>query len=280
MTPKPDHKGLWTEFKTLQKQIERKKQAGGQPTAAQTKRFEELRNRLLLAYTHLVDYNAERVYQRLPREIELDDLRSSGLFGLMEAIIAFDPARGVKFETYCSARIRGAIIDELRSLDWVPRLVRSRTAKMEGAVRKLEAELGRPPTATEIAARLKLPPGEYEKLVRDAHARSVVSLSRKCYETDSHKDVREIDMLQDKRCADPLRDVLRKDLRQVVTRGLSRAEQLIVLLYYFEELTMKEIGSTLLLSESRVSQMHTSIMARLRAQMSERRRELAEVAAS
>jgi RNA polymerase sigma factor for flagellar operon FliA len=241
-------------------------------------RTEELRNVLMEHYLHLVRYNAERIHAKLPDEVELDDLMSAGIFGLMDAIAAFDMDRGVKFETYCAPRIRGAILDELRSMDWVPRLVRSRAHKLDGVTRQLEVELGRTPTNEEIARRMKIPMSEFEKLAKDASAVGVVSLSRKWFETDSNKDVREIDVLEDKRGADPVREIQRKDLKELITKGLSRAERLIIILYYFEEMTMKEIGATLDLSESRVSQMHSSILARLKAQMADRRKELAQAA--
>ena len=240
---------------------------------------EPLRNILMENYLHLVRYNAERIHVKLPDEVELDDLMSAGIFGLMDAINAFDLDRGVKFETYCAPRIRGAILDELRSMDWVPRLVRSRAHKLDGATKQLEVELGRSPTQEEVAKRLKVPMAEFEKIAKDASAVGLVSLSRKWFETDSNKDVREIDVLEDKKGADPVREIQRKDLKELLTKGLSRAERLIIILYYFEEMTMKEIGATLDLSESRVSQMHSSILARLKAQMATRRKELQQATA-
>jgi RNA polymerase sigma factor for flagellar operon FliA len=240
---------------------------------------EPLRNILMENYLHLVRYNAERIHVKLPDEVELDDLMSAGIFGLMDAINAFDMERGVKFETYCAPRIRGAILDELRSMDWVPRLVRSRSHKMDGATKQLEVELGRTPTNEELATRLKVPMSEFEKMAKDSSAVGLVSLSRKWFETDSNKDVREIDILEDKRGADPVREIQRKDLKDLITKGLSRAERLIIILYYFEEMTMKEIGSTLDLSESRVSQMHSSILARLKAQMADRKKEFQQATA-
>jgi RNA polymerase sigma factor FliA len=240
---------------------------------------EPLRNILMENYLHLVRYNAERIHVKLPDEVELDDLMSAGIFGLMDAINAFDLDRGVKFETYCAPRIRGAILDELRSMDWVPRLVRSRAHKLDGATKQLEVELGRSPTNEEVAKRLKVSMNEFEKVAKDASAVGLVSLSRKWFETDSNKDVREIDILEDKRGADPVREIQRKDLKELITKGLSRAERLIIILYYFEEMTMKEIGATLDLSESRVSQMHSSILARLKAQMADRKKEFQQAAA-
>jgi RNA polymerase sigma factor for flagellar operon FliA len=228
---------------------------------------DELRNLLMERYLPVVKYNAERIYAKLPDEVELDDLISAGIFGLMDAIEAFDLARGVKFETYCAPRIRGAILDELRSMDWVPRLIRSRARQLEETSKSLEAELGRNVSDEEIASRLRIGKEEFIKLKRDATAVGLVSLSRKWFETDSQKDVCEIDVLQDKSAENPVEEIQKRDLKETLTRGLTRAEKLILVLYYYEEMTMKEIGATLDLSESRVSQMHSSILARLKAQM-------------
>jgi RNA polymerase sigma factor for flagellar operon FliA len=231
---------------------------------------EQIRNFFLEKYLDIVKYTAERMHMRLPSEVDVEDLRSAGVFGLKDAIAAFEPERGVKFETFCTQRIRGAIFDELRSMDWVPRLVRSRTAKVERARKGLEMELGRKPTDKEITARLGVGGAEYQKLLKDSRPTGVVSLNRKWFETDSSKDVREIDVIHDAKQDNPLNEVQRTDLKVLITKGLSRAERLIVILYYYEEMTMKEIGTTLDLSESRVSQMHSSILARLKAQMQHR----------
>ena len=234
---------------------------------------EHIRNYFMVKYLPLVRYNSERIYARLPDEVDIEDLMSAGLFGLMDAIDAFDLERGVKFETYCAPRIRGAILDELRSMDWVPRLVRHRSAKVEAARASLELELGRQPTQEEIANQLGVDSEEYKKLHRDSSAVGVISLSRKCRQSDGGREVREIDVIRDDTQANPLVQTQKRDLKEMVTKGLSRAERLIVILYYYEEMTMKEIGATLDLSESRVSQMHSSILARLKAQMQHRERE-------
>src|SRR5262249_30234925 len=158
----------------------------------------ELRNQLVDHFLPLVKYNAERIWARLPEGVDLDDLISAGVFGLMDAIDAFDLERGVKFETYCVPRIRGAMLDELRTMDWVPRLVRSKHTKIEEARKALEAEHGRPPRPEEMAAKLGVSLEEFEEMAGDATAVSLVSLNKKWYETDSYKDVREIDILEDK----------------------------------------------------------------------------------
>ncbi|MFG0262728.1 MAG: FliA/WhiG family RNA polymerase sigma factor [Novipirellula sp. JB048] len=233
--------------------------------------YEDLRNRLVERFMPLVRYNGERIWQRLPDGVELDDLISAGIFGLMDAIDAYDMERGVKFETYCVPRIRGAMLDELRTMDWVPRLVRSKASKLATARKELETKLGRAPTETELSEKMEISVAELEKMQSDANAVGVVSLNKKWYETDSYKDVREIDVLEDKKGEDPTIRVQKNDLMRLVTKGLNRNERLIIILYYYEELTMKEIGATLDLSESRVSQMHTSIVNRLQQQLGPRR---------
>jgi RNA polymerase sigma factor for flagellar operon FliA len=232
-----------------------------------------LRNRLVERYLPLVKYNAERIWARLPEGVELDDLISAGVFGLMDAIDAFDLERGVKFETYCVPRIRGAMLDELRTMDWVPRLVRSKATRLEETRKRLEAEIGRPPRPDEMASRLGISLQDFDKMHHDATAVGLVSLNKKWYETDSYKDVREIDILEDQKAEDPTHRLQNRDLMRLVTRGLNRNERLIIILYYYEDMTMKEIGATLDLSESRVSQMHSSIVSRLQSQLAQRRPE-------
>ena len=236
---------------------------------------EDLRNRLIELFLPLVKYNGERIWSRLPDGVELDDLVSSGTFGLMDAIDAYDMSRGVKFETYCVPRIRGAMLDELRTMDWVPRLVRSKASKLNEALKTLEARLGRAPADSEVAEYMGLSAEEFEKLLVEANALSLVSLNTKWCEPDSSKEVHEIDIIEDKKGEDPTRRIQKHDLMRLVTKGLNRNERLIIILYYYEELTMKEIGATLDLSESRVSQMHSAIVERLQSQLGRRKPEFA-----
>jgi RNA polymerase sigma factor for flagellar operon FliA len=235
---------------------------------------ETIRNYLMEKFYPLVRYHAERVHARLPDEVNVEDLVQAGVFGLCDAINAYDTERQVKFETYCAPRIRGAILDELRLMDWVPRLVRHRSSKVEQARQKIEMASGRPASDEEVAARLGVDGEEFEKIRRDSAAVGTFSLTRKAYSSDGDKDVREIDVIRDDTQISPLRTLERKDLQALITRGLSRAERLIVVLYYFEGMTMKEIGVTLDLSESRVSQMHSSILARVKAQVQHRVRDI------
>ncbi len=234
---------------------------------------EHCRNLIMEHYLPIVKYTADRIYAKLPDKVELDDLISAGIFGLMDAIDAFDPERGVKFETYCAPRIRGAILDELRSMDWVPRLVRARAHQLENALQVLEAHLGRMPTEKEIAEELELEMPDFKRLQRDANAIGLVSLNNKFSDSDGEKDIREIDIIEDQSSKNPVIEAQKRDLKGLLTKGLTRAERLIIVLYYYEEMTMKEIGATLDLSESRVSQMHSSIVARLKAQLDTRKKE-------
>ena len=233
----------------------------------------ELRNQLIERHLPLVRYHGERIWARLPDGVELDDLISAGIFGLMDAIDAFDLSRGVKFETYCVPRIRGAMLDELRNMDWVPRLVRNKASKLAEATSTLGTKLGRQPSEAELAAHMELPIAELERMVQDASAIGLVSLNKEFGDSDSNKSASEGTVLEDKRSEDPTRRTYKHDLMRLVTKGLSRSERLIIILYYYEELTMKEIGSALELSESRVSQMHSSIMRRLQTQLHKRRME-------
>ncbi len=236
---------------------------------------DKYRNMLMENYRHIVKYSAERLHSKLPDKVEVDDLNSAGIFGLMDAIDAYDPSRGVKFETYCSPRIRGSILDELRSMDWVPRLVRARASQLTKATQSLETHLGRKPTEEETAEKLALGKVEFERLRRDANAIGLVSLDNKYGDEDGDKEIREIDIIKDQKSQNPLIEAQKRDLKNLLTKGLTRAERLIIVLYYYEEMTMKEIGATLDLSESRVSQMHSSIVDRLKAQMNTRKKEFA-----
>lgn len=235
---------------------------------------QRLRNVLIERYLPLVRYIAERLLAKLPQNIELDDLQSAGIFGLMDAVDGFDLDRGVKFETYCTTRIRGAILDELRSLDWVPRIVRNKANRIDQAWKSLEVELGRAPTDLEMSERLEMSLQEYEGMIREASAITITSLTDKAKDDQGSKSLRKIDLLEDKRGIDPEYELKKKEITDFITRGLSRKERLIILLYYYEDLTMREIGATLNLSESRVCQLHSRIILRLKNQLKKYQAEL------
>ncbi len=226
-----------------------------------------LRNVLIERYLSLVRYISERVLQNLPKSIELDDLMSAGLFGLMDAIEGFDLDRGIKFKTYCTTRIRGAILDELRAQDWVPRLVRLKAHKVEKALKELEASLGREPTAWELAEKLGVGIEEVDEVLADASPKTIFSLSDKWEDGDDEKEMEKVDIIEDKKTPDPLNLLHQKDVLELITRHLTRKERLILVMYYYEGLTMREIGDILELTESRVCQIHSNIMQRLKVHL-------------
>ena len=233
-----------------------------------------LRNQLLEKYLPLVRYLAERMLAKLPQNIRVDDLESAGVLGLLDAVRGFDPERGVKFETYCSTRIRGSILDELRALDWVPRIVRSKANKIDRAWKTLETRYGRNPSDEEMAVQLDITDEEYEAMAREASAVSMTSLTTETKDDDGSKSMRKLDLLEDKKGLNPEVELKKKEVTEFLTRGLSRKERLIILLYYYEELTMREIGEALDLSESRVCQLHSRIIIRLKSQMQKFQTEL------
>ena len=224
----------------------------------------ELRNRLVEHYMPIVYRRADRLRAKLPNEIERDDLVSAGTFGLMDAISAFDPNRGVKFETFCLPRVHGAIVDELRSMDWVPRKVRSKTSKMNEAYKVLEGKFGRRPSEEELAEFLDQPIDEVRKTINQSTTVNMTSLDKSWSDASADNDVSEMDILADRKGEDPSEHISKQELIRNCTKGLSKNERLIIILYYYEEMTMKEIGATLDLSESRVSQIHSTILERIK----------------
>lgn len=235
---------------------------------------ENLRNLLIERYLPLVKYISERLLATLPKSIELDDLTSAGIFGLMDAIDGFDLERGIKFKTYCTTRIRGSILDELRSQDWVPRLVRLKAHKIDKAYKALESRYGRKPTDFEMAKELDISLAEFNAMLEEASAVTVYSLSEKWDDGDDDKSVEKVDVLADKDADTPLDCLHQKDVLEFVTRNLTKKERLIIIMYYFEGLTMKEIGEVLNLTESRVCQIHSNILTRLKEQLKKNRQEL------
>jgi RNA polymerase sigma factor for flagellar operon FliA len=224
----------------------------------------QLRNLLVERYMPIVRSRAERIWARLPEGIELDDLISAGNFGLMDAIGVFDPTRGIRFEAFCLPRIQGSIVDELRKMDWVPRIVRSKATKLNEAYKELQIEHGRKPTDQEVADYLKIPAEELQQLYAETHSVNIASLDKSWGDGDGSKEVREIDIIADKRGEDPTERLAKIDMIRDFTKGLSKTERMIVILYYYEEFTMREIGAALELSESRVSQMHSAIVERIK----------------
>ncbi len=234
---------------------------------------ERARERLVVAYSPLVKYVAGRTAAGLPPHVEEADLISYGLVGLISAIERFDLAREIKFETYAIMRIKGAIIDELRALDWVPRSVRARAREVERANSKLEHSLQRAPTDKEMAAELKISVEELnESLLQISHS-SMVALDELWSTSDSSGDqVSLMDTIEDASAPDPARALDVGDLKDRIADSIAKLperEKLVIALYYYENLTLREIGEVLGVTESRVSQLHTKAVLRLRSNMQE-----------
>jgi RNA polymerase sigma factor for flagellar operon FliA len=230
-----------------------------------------LRDRLILTYAPLVKYVAGRVGSGLPAHVDEEDLVSYGLLGLMGAIDRFDPTRDIKFETFAIARIKGAIIDELRSLDWVPRSVRSRAREIERAMADLEKTLHRAPTDEEIAEKLGITEEELDDSLTDISRSSIAALDELWTISGSSGDqVSLIDTIEDTTGPEPQAALAQTELREALGEAIARLperEKLVVTLYYYEELTLREIGDVLGVTESRVSQLHTKAILRLKARL-------------
>ncbi len=230
-----------------------------------------LRDRLILTYAPLVKYVAGRVGSGLPAHVDEEDLVSYGLLGLMSAIDRFDPTRDIKFETFAIARIKGAIIDELRSLDWVPRSVRSRAREIERAMAELEKTLHRAPTDEEIATKLGITEDELDDSLTDISRSSIAALDELWTISGSSGDqVSLIDTIEDTSGPEPQAALAQTELREALGEAIARLperEKLVVTLYYYEELTLREIGDVLGVTESRVSQLHTKAILRLKARL-------------
>jgi RNA polymerase sigma factor for flagellar operon FliA len=224
----------------------------------------ESKSRLIEAYFPLVKYLAERLAATLPASVEVDDLVSMGTFGLIEAIDRFDLTRGIQFKTYCTNRIRGAILDNLRTNDWVPRLVRLRTNLVDKTLRRLYGELGREPTDPEMADALGMNMQQYEALRKEASPTAILSLTDESGDDPEGNGNRMIDVIGDERGIDPNDTQQRTMVRELLFRSLSEKERIVVRYYYYEGLSMREIAQMLKLTESRVCQIHSKVIRRLR----------------
>ncbi len=231
-----------------------------------------LRDRLILTYAPLVKYVAGRLGSGLPAHVEDDDLVSYGLLGLIGAIERFDPDRDIKFETYAIARIKGAIIDELRSMDWVPRSVRARARDIERAIADLERKLMRAPNDDEIASKLGVSEEEFQDSLLEISRSSIAALDELWVGPSGTGDaVSLIDTIEDPQAPQPQQAIAQTELREALSESIARLperEKLVVTLYYYEELTLREIGEVLGVTESRVSQLHTKAILRLKARLS------------
>ncbi len=231
------------------------------------------REQLIVAYSPLVKYVAGRLASGLPAHVEEADLISYGLMGLMNAVERFELEREIKFETYAITRIRGAIIDELRTQDWVPRSVRARAREIERANAKLENRLQRAPTDEEVAAALDISVEEFQESLLQISTSTIAALDELWTVSDASGDqVSLLDTLHDPGAPDPSRAVDESELKDRVADAIARLperEKLVVALYYYENLTLREIGEVLGVTESRVSQLHTKAVLRLRSRMSD-----------
>jgi RNA polymerase sigma factor for flagellar operon FliA len=228
------------------------------------------RDRLIMTFAPLVKYVAGRMRSALPSHVDEADLISYGLVGLIGAVERFDPGRRVKFETYAAVRIKGAIIDELRSLDWVPRSVRARAREIERKSAELERKLQRVPTDEELAAALGMKPGEFQDALTQISNGSIIALDEMWSVSPSGEQVSLMDTLGDTRVNDPadLLDVT--DLRDTLADAIARLperERIVVALYYYDNLSLKEIGEILGVTESRISQLHTKAVLRLKGRL-------------
>jgi RNA polymerase sigma factor for flagellar operon FliA len=232
----------------------------------------QARGELIRQYTPLIKYIASRIAMRLPPNVALDDLVSAGVIGLIDAIEKYDPNRNTQFKTYAEFRIKGAILDELRSLDWVPRSVRKKFHRIEAAYTKLQKDHGRPAKDEEVAAELGVDLPEFHRLLDASRGVSLLSLdSAASFAANlSRDDV--VEVACSAQNDDPAEALGLSELRDEVAKAiesLPAKERYVVSLYYYEELTMKEIGEIMGYTESRISQMHTKAMFRLRARLRE-----------
>lgn len=245
--------------------------AAGIPVTREAIADLETRNELIIEYVPLVKFVANRIASRLPNHVEVDDLIEAGVIGLIDALEKFDPSQDIKFKTYAEFRIRGAILDELRSLDWAPRSTRQKAARIERAYAELEQKLGRAATDSEMMELLGVNAEEFDGLLREARGVALVSLDELRGEGEDGVERSLLDYIADPDWVDLSESAtMRQRYRTLVDTIdlLPEKERLVVALYYYEELTMKEIGDILSVTESRVSQIHTKAILRLKGRLS------------
>jgi RNA polymerase sigma factor for flagellar operon FliA len=241
----------------------------------QDSRDHRIRDRLVEQYAPLVKYVAGKVAANLPSSVEYDDLVGYGVFGLFDAIDKFDPEKHVKFKTYAVTRIRGAMYDHLREMDWVPRSVRQKAKEIEQAVMMLEAKLGRPASDAEIAASMNLREDEFSHLMSKISSTAILSLNDiwNCGSDSERICIGE--SIESPRGQNPDSSVEKEEVRRVIVQAINELpekEKKVLVLYYYENLTLREIGEILDVTESRISQLHTKAIIRLRAKLTSRRK--------
>ena len=229
-----------------------------------------IRDMFVKQYAPLVKYVAGKVAVGMPHNIEFDDLVGYGVFGLFDAIEKFDPDKHVKFKTYAVTRIRGAIFDELRSIDWVPRSVRQKSREVEETVHRLEASMGRAVSDNEIADEMGLNLKDYQKTILKISGTSILSLNDVWYTGEDNDKVSIVDSIESPQGLNPDIIVEKDEIKRVIIEAINELpekEKKVLVLYYYEDLTLKEIGKVLEVTESRVSQLHTKAIMRLRAKL-------------
>jgi RNA polymerase sigma factor for flagellar operon FliA len=237
----------------------------------------DLREKLILKYAPLVKYVAGKVAIGMPKKIEFDDLVGYGIFGLLDALDKFDPGRNTKFKTYAITRIRGSIFDELRSIDWVPRTVRQKAKLLEKAMIELEDSLERTPTDEEIAEAMEMTPKELQKLYLSLSSTTVASFQDPMYSDDENDKTSLSSTLEASSEYNPEKISEKTEIKKMighVIEELSEKEKQVLILYYYEDLTLKEIGEVLEVTESRVSQLHTKAIFKLRAKLKKLQKKL------
>jgi RNA polymerase sigma factor for flagellar operon FliA len=229
-----------------------------------------IRDGFIKQYAPLVKYVAGKVAMGMPHNVEFDDLCGFGIFGLIDAIDKYDPEKNVKFKTYAVTRIRGAIFDELRQIDWVPRSVRQKTREIEATISALEAQLGRTATDHEIAGALGMDEAEYLKTIQKISSTSILSLNDVWFSGDENDKVSIGDSIESPSSLNPDVMVEKDEIRRVIVEAINELpdkEKKILVLYYYEDLTLKDIGRVLEVTESRVSQLHTKAILHLRSKL-------------
>ncbi len=229
----------------------------------------KIKEQIILQYANLVKFVAGRTMISLPPSVEVNDLESAGIMGLIDAIDRFDPKYGVKFESYAIPKIKGSMLDELRKLDWVPRSIRSKSRELEKVINEIENEKGGPATDEEIAKRLNVSIEDYFNLLKEVNTVSLMSLDSVIYNEEGGKgELHEV--IEGKDEEEPDEALNREELKEMIIQSiddLPETERLVIALYYHEELTLKEIGQVVQLSESRISQIHTKTILSLRGKL-------------
>lgn len=231
---------------------------------------QSIREYFIKKYAPLVKYVAGKVAMGKPANVEYEDLVGFGIFGLLDAIEKFDPEKNVKFKTYAVVRIRGAIYDELRSIDWIPRSIRQKVKEVEQAIRKIEAKTGKIAEDEEIANELNIDIKEFYSLMTKISGLSILSLNDSLNTGDDNDKVSILDTLESHETTNPEIVAEREEIKQLVINAINELpdkEKKVLVLYYYEDLTLKEIGEVLDVTESRVSQLHTKAILRLRAKL-------------